>query len=59
MFPKEKELLLTYNIIEDEYLGAITKEAIEKPMDAARMPARIITHTLRHNTLIICNKSIE
>jgi hypothetical protein len=55
--PTLNELLLTYSIIEEEYVGEIKNAAKEKPIAATRILTTATTHTLRHTTLTICDRS--
>ena len=48
VLPSENELLLTYSIIDVEYLGAMAKYDIEKPIAAVRIPDIAIIHTRFH-----------
>ena len=58
VFPKENELLLTYSMIDEEYLFGIKNRARENPAVAAIIALKIITQNLFHNVFTICNKSI-
>ena len=51
LLPSEKELLFTYSLIEDVYVGGITNAETEKPITAARIPAIAISHIRRHSVL--------
>ena len=58
VLPSENELLLTYNFTYDEYVGAIAKAAIEKPIIATNKPHNPINHTRLQSDFNICDTSI-
>jgi hypothetical protein len=58
VLPSEKELLLTYIITEDEYIGVMANAAKLKPIAAAMAADKITTHALCQTTLITCHMSI-
>ena len=39
VLPREKELLFTYSMMEEEYVGVMTKADRENPITAAKKPA--------------------
>jgi hypothetical protein len=51
--------LLTYSITEEEYVGAITNAATEKPIIPTRIIAIAITQAFFHRDFMICNRSTD
>ena len=49
VFPRENEVLFTYSLIDEEYVGAMANAEMANPIAAARNPARAISHARRHN----------
>ena len=59
VLPREKELLFTYNRIDDEYFGAMTNAATLKPIEAQSKPLKAKTHALLIRVFIIWERSME